>query len=216
VIIANSICAQERVKKYLGRSSRVIYPPVDISRFRFEEYGDFWLSVNRLYPEKRIELQIEAFRQLPEEKLIIVGGYAEADRSSRYASDLLKKFPKNVILVGNVPEDQLILLYARCKAFIITSREEPFGMAPVEAMASGKAVVGMKEGGCLETVIDGSTGLLVEPDVDKIVKAISIISKEPARFMDKCVEQAGRFNVDIFLNKMKITINELMMQNTKI
>lgn len=209
MIIANSISVQERVKKYLGRSSRVVYPPVDTSRFRSEEYGDFWLSVNRLYPEKRIELQIEAFRQLPDEKLLIIGGYAEADRSSAYAMDLRRKFPDNVILLGNVPEDQLILLYSKCKAFIITSMEEPFGMAPVEAMASGKAVVGIREGGCLETIVDGSTGFLVEPEVPQIVNAINIISKEPSKYKEKCMEQARKFNVDIFFDKMKKEINEV-------
>ncbi len=207
VIIANSISVQERVKKYLKRTSKVVYPPVDISRFRFEEYGDFWLSVNRLYPEKRIELQIEAFRQLPHEKLLIVGGYAQADRSSTHASDLLKKFPENVILLGTVSEDELIHLYARCKAFIITSIEEPFGMAPVEAMASGKAVVGMREGGCLETIIDGSTGYLVGPQVPEIVNAINIISRDPSRYKEKCIEQAGKFSVEVFLDKMIKEIN---------
>lgn len=212
VIIANSVSVQERVKKYLNRGSRVVYPPVDISRFGFEEYGDFWLSVNRLYPEKRIDLQIEAFRQLPGEKLIIVGGYAQADRSSRYATNLLRKFPKNVMLLGNVPEDELILLYARCKAFIITSRDEPFGMAPVEAMASGKAVVGIREGGCLETIVDGSTGFLVGPQVPEIINAIKLISMDPSKFKEKCIEQARKFSVDIFLDKMKKEINEAIFK----
>ncbi|TRZ89938.1 MAG: glycosyltransferase family 4 protein [Methanosarcinales archaeon] len=212
VIIANSISIQERVKKYLNRTSKVVYPPVDISRFRFEEYGDFWLSVNRLYPEKRIELQIEAFRQLPNEKLLIVGGYAEADRSSTYARELIKMFPKNVLLLGTVPDDELILLYSRCKAFIITSIDEPFGMAPVEAMASGKPVVGVREGGCLETVVDGSTGLLVKPEVPEIVNAINIISREPSKYKEKCMEQARKFNVDIFFDKMKKEIDEAFLK----
>jgi glycosyltransferase involved in cell wall biosynthesis len=216
VIIANSTSIQERVKKYLNRTSKVVYPPVDISRFRFEEYDDFWLSVNRLYPEKRIELQLEAFRQTPDEKLLIVGGYAEADRSSIYARELMKVFPKNVLLLGTVPDDELILLYSRCKAFIITSIQEPFGMAPVEAMASGKPVVGVREGGCLETVVDGSTGLLVDPVVPEIVNAINIISREPSKYKEKCMEQARKFNVDIFLDKMKEEIDEAILKPKKI
>jgi glycosyltransferase involved in cell wall biosynthesis len=206
VIIANSTSVQKKVKKYLNRSSKVIYPPVSIHNFRLEIYGDFWLSVNRLYPEKRIELQIEAFRKLPNESLLIVGGFADADNSSTYAKNLKINLPENVKLLGSVTEEELIQLYARCKAFIITSIDEPFGMAPVEAMASGKAVVGMKEGGCLETVLDGSTGLLVKPDVDEIVNAIKIISEEPAMFRENCIYQSQKFGADIFIKNMKKVI----------
>lgn len=210
VIIANSLSVQMKVKKYLHRSSKVIYPPVNIHNFRFEKYGDFWLSVNRLYPEKRVELQIEAFRQLPNEHLWIVGGFADADNSSTYAKKLKESLPENVKLLGSVTEEELIRFYATCRAYIITSFEEPFGMAPVEAMASGKAVVGMREGGCLETVTEGATGLLVKPDVDEIVNAIKIISAEPSKFKDKCIEQARKFDKDIFLSRIRTEIEELI------
>jgi glycosyltransferase involved in cell wall biosynthesis len=206
-IIANSTSIQERVKKYLKRNSQVIYPPIDISAFRFEVYGDFWLSINRLYPEKRIELQIEAFRRLPDEKLLIVGGYAQADSSSTYAANIMKDLPGNVKVIGNVSEKELRCLYARCKAFIITSMDEPFGMAPVEAMASGKPVVAVKEGGCLETVVDGVTGLLVKPDIIELLNAINIISKEPFKYKENCIEQARKFDESFFLEKIKKEID---------
>lgn len=210
-IIANSTSIQERVKKYLKRTSKVIYPPIDISAFGFVEYGDFWLSVNRLYPEKRIELQIEAFRGLPGEKLLIVGGFAQADSSYAYAANLMKDIPGNVKVVGTVSEKELRNLYARCKAFIITSRDEPFGMAPVEAMASGKPVVAVKEGGCMETVIDGITGLLVKPDVIEVQNAINIISGEPFKYKDNCIEQARKFDKSVFLDRMKKEIEVVIL-----
>ncbi|MEQ9729183.1 MAG: glycosyltransferase [Candidatus Methanoperedens sp.] len=209
-IVANSISTQKRIKKYLNRTSKVIYPPIDVSRFRFEYYGDFWLSVNRLYPEKRVELQIEAFRQLSEERLLIVGGYAEADHASAYATSLQKNLPDNVKLLGTVREEELIQLYARCKGFIITSIDEDFGMAPVEAMASGKPVVCMKEGGCLETIVDGSTGLLVTPAVSEIVNAINIVSRAPFKYKEKCIEQSRKFDLDIFLNEITKEIEAAM------
>jgi len=205
-IIANSASTQKRMKNYLDRKSTIIYPPIDISIFRFEGYGDFWLSVNRLYPEKRVELQIEAFRKLPHERLLIVGGYAKGDHASPYASNIQNNLSENVILLGTITEKELINLYARCKGFIITSILEDFGMAPVEAMASGKAVVGMNEGGCMETVINGSTGYLVNADVNEIVDAVQLISRDPSRFKDKCIEQARKFDVGRFLNDM---INEI-------
>lgn len=202
-IIANSNSTQKRIKKYLNRTSKVIYPPVDVSRFRFEEYGDFWISVNRLYPEKRVELQIEAFRRLPEDRLLIVGGYAEADHASPYARSVQKNLPGNVEFLGTVTEGELRQLYACCKGFITTSIDEDFGIATVEAMAAGKPVVGMREGGCLETLIDGLTGVLVNPDVSEIVKAINIISREPSKFKEKCIEQSRKFDIDTFLDQMK-------------
>lgn len=202
-IVANSTGTQIRIKNYLSRTSKVIYPPVDVSMFKFEKYGDFWLSVNRLYPEKRVELQIEAFRRLPKERLLIVGGFAEADHASPYARGLQNNLPNNVELLGTATEDELTQLYACCKGFITTSIDEDFGMATVEAMASGKQVVGMREGGCLETVVDGLTGLLVNPDVSEIVKAVNIISREPSKFKEKCIEQSRKFDADTFLNQMK-------------
>ena len=201
-IVANSINTQKRIKRYLKRTSVVVYPPIDTSKFRFEEYGDFWLSVNRLYPEKRVELQIEAFRRIPEERLVTVGGHAEADHASPYAKRIRMNVPDNVELIGAVTEDELIKLYARCKGFITTSLDEDFGMTPIEAMTSGKAVIAMNEGGCLETVINGSTGLLVDANVDEIADAVECISRNPSMFKKKCIEQARKFDVDRFLNEM--------------
>ncbi len=201
---------QKRVKKYYGRDSQIVYPAIDVSRYKFKRYGDFWLSVNRLYPEKRIELQINAFRRMPDEKLVIVGNFTKGDHSQKYASEVLKNLPKNVKLLGSVPEEIMIELYATCKGHITTAFDEDFGMTPIEAMASGKATVAVKEGGYLETIEDGVTGLLVDADVSEIVNAIKIISREPSKYKEKCIEQAGKFSVEIFLDKMKKEINAIL------
>lgn len=144
----------QRVKMYFHRDAEVIYPPVETTKFTCNEYGDFWLSVNRLYPEKRVELQIDAFREMPEEKLIIVGGYSEGDHAKSYAKNIIKNLPDNVKLRGEVSELELLDLYSRCKGLICTAMDEDFGMTPVEAMASGKPVVAVNEGGFKETVTE--------------------------------------------------------------
>lgn len=149
-----------------------------------------------------MELQIEVFRRIPGESLVIVGGHAEADHASPYAKRIRMNLPDNVELLGALTEDELIKLYARCKGFITTSLDEDFGMTPIEAMASGKAVVAMNEGGCLETVVNGSTGLLVDADVDEIVDAVECISRNPSIFKEKCIEQARKFDVDRFFDEM--------------
>jgi glycosyltransferase involved in cell wall biosynthesis len=150
-IVSISEVVRDRVKRYLGRDSRVIYPPVDVEGFRFAGEGDYWLSVNRLYPEKRIEVQVEAFRQMPGEKLVIVGGYGKGDHSERYAKRLLQSLPSNVTVVSNVDDATLKDYYGRCRGLIATSADEDFGMNAVEAMAAGKPVIAVGEGGYRET-----------------------------------------------------------------
>ena len=202
-IAVNSKYTQNRVKEYYKKDSVVIYPPINTSRFRCRSYGDFWLSVNRLYPEKRIELQIEAFRSLPKEKLIIVGGYSKGDHASADVDEIQYNKPDNVDLLFEITEKELIDLYAKCKGFITTSMNEDFGMAPVEAMASGKTVICVGEGGYLESVIDGVTGVYVKPDVADIIRAINSISNNPEKYKDACERQAKKFDKSIFIKSMK-------------
>src|SRR3990172_7088779 len=95
-IVAISENVRNRVRRFYRRDASVIFPPVATSRFRFLELGDTSLSVNRLYPEKRIELQLEVFRRLPEEKLLLVGGYTAGDLAGRYVRSL--NVPPNVTL----------------------------------------------------------------------------------------------------------------------
>ncbi|ADN36165.1 glycosyl transferase group 1 [Methanolacinia petrolearia DSM 11571] len=202
-IVAISKNTRGRILKYHGRESDIIYPPVDVSRYKFKEYGDFWLSVNRLYPEKRIELQIEAFRLMPGEKLVIVGGYAEGDHASVYADKIGENLPDNVEIIGEVSGDELIDLYSRCRGFICTAIDEDYGLTPVEAMAAGKPVVAVDEGGFKETVVDGETGLLVQPDVESIANAVRRISVSPGEFHERCVARANLFSLEKFEEELK-------------
>ena len=205
-IIAISENTKKRIESYLHRDSIIIYPPIEISNYGFKCFGDFWLSVNRLYPEKRIELQIEAFRQMPEEELIIVGGYAKGDHASKYAERIRHNLPENVELQGEITDEDLRDLYAQCKGYITTAMDEDFGMTPIEAMAAGKPVIAVKEGGYLESMVDGVTGMLVEADVESIIKAVGIISKEPEVYKDAGMEIAKSFDKSVFIKRMKEVI----------
>ena len=200
---ANSRNVQKRIKKYYGKDSIVVYPVIDISKYRFKKYGDFWLSVNRLYPEKRIELQVNAFRHMPDEKLFIVGGFTKGNYSEKYVSRILNDLPYNVKLIGPVPEDELIELYATCKGHITTALDEDFGMTPIEAMASGKPTVAVKEGGYLETIEDGVTGVLVDANEMAIVYGVKLISRNPERYKNDCENRAKDFDIPAFIKKME-------------
>ncbi len=202
-VVAISETVQRRIKDFHGISSRIIYPPVDTRRFQFKEYGDFWLSVNRIYPEKRIDLQFEVFRNLPEERLVVIGGYAQGDHAARYYETLAGKIPGNVEMRGAVSEEELMRLYAECRGLICTAVDEDFGLTPLEAMASGKPVVAVNEGGFRETVVHGKTGMLVEANRDALVRAIKEISRDPQQYRDACEKRAAEFDTSIFLEKMK-------------
>lgn len=202
-VVAISETVQRRIRDFHGRSSQVIYPPVDTERFEFKEFGDFWLSVNRIYPEKRIDLQFEVFRDLPEERLVVVGGYAEGDHAAKYYEKLAGKICSNVEMRGAVSEEELMELYDRCKGLICTAVDEDFGLTPIEAMASGKPVVAVNEGGFRETVVHGKTGLLVEANRDELVRAIKEISKDPQQYRDTCKKRAADFDTSIFLKNIR-------------
>ena len=204
-IIAISRNVRDRIQRFYHRGADVIYPSIDTSQYRYLGNGDFWLSVNRLYPEKRIELQVEAFRIIPEERLVIVGGYAKGDHASRYAEKIGMDLPLNVTLCGEVGEDELRSLYARCKGHICTALDEDYGLTPLEAMASGKPVVAVNEGGYRETITE-QTGLLVQPNADKIAGAVRFIAKDPARYKEHCFSRAKEFDIAEFRNQIEAAI----------
>ena len=203
-LACNSRNTQQRIKKYFGRNAAVIHPPIETSRFQYKKNGDYWLSVNRLITHKRVDTQMEAFSRLPDEKLIVVGSYEQAGHFRRHADYIRKIKPANVGILSWVGRSQLLELYANCRGFITTSRDEDFGMAPVEAMASGKPVIAPNEGGYKETVIDGVTGELIDDiNPDKLVQAIKEIGKDPAKYKEACLKQAAKFDTKVFIAKIK-------------
>jgi glycosyltransferase involved in cell wall biosynthesis len=207
IIVANSENIKNRVTRFYHRESTVIYPGIDTSRFHCSEYGDYWLSVSRLYPEKRIELQIESFRRLPDERLLIAGGYSEGDHASVYVQKILRDLPPNVMILGEVSEEKLIDLYSRCKAFLCSAVDEDFGLTPLEAMASGKPVVAVDEGGFKETVTP-ETGVLIHPEVDSIIAAVSAIGPDPEKFRNACIARAQEFDISRFSKLLKIAVSK--------
>jgi glycosyltransferase involved in cell wall biosynthesis len=198
-MVANSRNIAARIKKYYGRDSDVIYPAVDTSRFH--DLGDegFWLSVNRLYPEKRVDVQIKAFALMPEERLVIIGNSGKGDHSVAYAQRLRESLPSNVRILSDISEEELIGYYGRCRGLVTTPVNEDFGMNAVEAMASGKPVIAVKEGGYLESVLDGKTGLLIDCTPEAVVEAVRFISHDPSKYAEACISRAKEFDISVFL-----------------
>ncbi|MDP2684848.1 MAG: glycosyltransferase [bacterium] len=205
VWVCNSQNSKERIKKYYGKEATIIYPPIATGEYAYKPYKNYWLSVNRLLKHKRVDLQVKAFAQLPNEKLIIVGSYEKGARQFESYKKYIESIRGgNVEIIHFADDKKLKELYAECKGFIATAIDEDFGMTVVEAMAAGKPVVAPNEGGYKETVIDGITGKLINNiDVDKLVKAIKEIEGDPEKYKNACLERAKRFDTNNFINKIK-------------
>jgi glycosyltransferase involved in cell wall biosynthesis len=144
-VVAISEFVRERVRRYWDRDASIVYPPVDVETFRPDGAApdDFYLLVAAFVPYKRVDLAIETFAALGR-RLVVVG-----DGPLRAA--LERRLPASVELLGRVPERKLVELYARCRALVYT-QEEDFGIAALEAQASGRPVIALARGGALETV----------------------------------------------------------------
>jgi glycosyltransferase involved in cell wall biosynthesis len=212
-IISISKNVQERVKKYLGKKSKIIYPPTETKKYFYKKSKGYWLSVNRLFQHKRIDLQLKAFSKLPHEKLIIVGSYENSEHFLKYAKYCQKIKPKNVEIKSWITDKELIELYANCKGFIATSLDEDYGMNVVEAMASGKPVIAANEGGFKETIINNKSGILIDNiDENKLADAIKKFGKQiekgPLKFKITCQKQAKKFDTEVFIKKIREQIKK--------
>ena len=163
--VAISTEVQRRIQKFYGRESVVIYPPVSTGRFvPVSDVGDYYLSLGRLIPYKRVDLAIQACSQLGK-TLKVAGSGRDRERLEALAGP-------GVEFMGRVLDDRLPVLMARCKAFIFPGLED-FGIAPVQAMAAGRPVIAFAGGGALDTVIDGVTGVLFhEQTSESLAEAI--------------------------------------------
>lgn len=206
-LVCNSLNTRNRVKKYLNRWAVVIHPPVDTLKYDYRTNGVFWLSVNRLIGHKRIEMQIEAFRQMPQQKLVMVGSYEQSRHFKQYANHIQKMKPENVTILSWVDQSTLIDLYANCRGFITTAREEDFGMTAIEAMASGKFVIAPNEGGYKETVINNVTGRLIDGmSAEQLIAAVNDIADNALHYRLPCLNHARQFDTRLFIKKIKDAI----------
>lgn len=155
-VFANSKNVQGRLKRYLGVDSEVLYPPVNTERFNWLSDGGYFLSTARLEPLKRVDLIVEAFKQMPEQQLIVTSGGSQLEALQKLAGDA-----QNIEFSGWVTEERLAELVGHCKATIYIPQDEDFGMSPVESIAAGKPVIGVCEGGAKETIDHGVNGILI-------------------------------------------------------
>lgn len=200
LVIANSVNVQKRIKKYLHKDSTVVYPPCDTQTFHWLGQEDYYFSFARLDPLKRVDVIVKAFAQMPDKHLIIASTGPEMGRLKALAEK-----SRNIRFVGPVDDNQLKDLLGKSIASIYIPREEDFGISPVESLAAGKPVLGVAEGGLLETITHGETGVLIpaNPGPEDLIDAVHELNPPQALTMrESCEKRAGQFDKEIFLKKM--------------
>jgi glycosyltransferase involved in cell wall biosynthesis len=207
--IAISRTVQERIQRIYHRESVVIHPPVDTSYFtpdlsvsKRAKSSDYYLIVSRLIPYKRIDLAVEAFRQLPTEKLVIVG-------DGRDLASLQASAGSNVTFLGHQERSAMRELVRGCKAFLFPGLED-FGIAPVEAMAAGRPVIAFGGGGALDTVVPGVTGEhFAEQSSHSLAEVLAAF--DPGQYDPAaCQAQAARFSSANFRAKLTAHLDQLL------
>ena len=217
-MIAISTLVKNRIKKYYNRESDIIFPPVDISKLsKIQKYtantlartvlaGDYFLTVSRLVPYKKIDVLIRAANQV-KENLIVVGLGSEYKYLKGLAGPTVK-------ILGHVSDLELIGYYEHCKAFLHAG-EEDFGISMVEAQALGKPVIAYGVGGAVDIVIPGKTGILLENNsVKSFVQSLSefdTMTFNPS----VCRDSAKRFDKLIWQKQIKERISNLCQEKKK-
>ncbi|MFN7975805.1 MAG: glycosyltransferase [Acidobacteriota bacterium] len=211
--VAISRTIRDRIYRAYGLDSEVIEPPVDTDFFRppageRDKQPRPFLVVSALVPYKRVDLIVEAFRGL-EQKLRIVGRGPDLDLLRRQA-------PANVAFLGEVGTDALLEEYQGCRALIHAAVED-FGIAPVEAMACGRPVIGLAQGALPETVTPGTTGILFpEQSVSAIRQAVSDLDKRgDISFNPQAIrESVLRFSTERFRERFASFVGDRLKLRT--
>ncbi|MFL6602474.1 MAG: glycosyltransferase family 4 protein [Steroidobacteraceae bacterium] len=195
--VANSRFIARRIWKVYRREATVIYPPVDVDAFQLSERkDDFYLTVSRMVPYKKIPMIVEAFRHLPQRRLVVIGDGTEMARVRKMAGP-------NVELLGFQSSEVVRDYMQRARAFVFAA-EEDFGIAPVEAQACGTPVIAFGRGGALETVRGlehaRPTGIFfAEQSPAAIAAAVTEFEHNESKFDPRsCRDNSQRFSPSVF------------------
>jgi len=212
--IAISETIKDRIRNVYNRDSTVIYPPVEIDKFRFDpsrKKGDYYVCVSALVPYKRVDIMVEAFNKMRDKRLIIVG---DGDLRKEWEG---RRVSSNIKFTGWVRHDEVVKICAGAKAFLFAAMED-FGIAPVEAQALGLPVIAYGKGGTEETVtpINGPrkeanpTGLFFyEQNARSLIDAIHEFERREGEFNPlNARRNAERFSEEKFVNSIKSFVAE--------
>lgn len=209
--LVNSRVVRQRVARAYGIEASVVPAPlVDVfTEVRPEHVGDsfvrvggYFLCVARLLPYKNVHQVVEAFRELPDQRLVVVGSGPERERLHAVA-------PGNVHFLRDLTDGQLATVYRRCRALVSASHED-FGLTPLEAAGHGRPSVLLRAGGFLDTMVEHETAVFFDvPQPDLIAQAVRQCAARPwdERALRAHVE---RFSQDVFLRRIDDEVRQLL------
>ena len=192
-----SRAVSERIQRAYRREAPVIYPPVELERFHPNpQRGDYYITVSRLVAHKRIDLLVQAFSKL-NLPLIVIGDGPELPNLRKIAT-------ANIQLLGYQPDDEVVDLLSKARGFVCAA-EEDFGIAIVEAQAAGCPVITYRQGGALDTVIEGVTGLFIEEQSpDSVIDAVQRFERRASYFrIEDMLNNAQSFSKARFLHEFQ-------------
>jgi glycosyltransferase involved in cell wall biosynthesis len=205
--LANSFNVARRIHKLYRRPARVVYPPVDVERFRPDlPREEFFLAVSRFVPYKRLDLILEVFTRSGK-PIVVIGEGPEFSRAKRIAG-------LNVKLLGYQSDEVVADHLQRAKAFV-SAADEDFGIACVEAQAAGCPVIGYRTGGTSEIVngwpASDATGIFFDNQRwDTLAEAIELFETHRAAFRPEiCSRNAERFGSERFERELRGAVEEL-------
>lgn len=210
--VANSHYIARRINKVYRRVADVIYPPIEIEKFSAgTQKKDFFLTASRLVPYKRINLIVEAFNEMPNRQLVVIGDGPDFDKIKNIAKE-------NIIMLGYQADPVLIQHMQEAKAFIFAA-EEDFGLLPVEAQACGTPVIAFGKGGALETVrglehTQPTGAFFFQQTKEELKNAVVEFEKNSHLCtMHHCLENASRFHPDSFSRTFKSFIDKKLTEH---
>jgi len=201
--IANSHYIAHRIWKCYNRTAHVIYPPVDVDRFYIgKKRQNYFITISRLVPYKRVDIIIEAFNHL-KLPLVIVGDGPGMKQLKRIAGPTIE-------LIGHQSATEVESLLSTARAFIF-SAEEDFGIVNVEAQAAGLPVIAFGRGGALETVIENKTGIFFKHQTTLcLIEAIQEFLEKEEKFDPQEIRKnAERFPRSRFEREFKAFVDEV-------
>jgi glycosyltransferase involved in cell wall biosynthesis len=196
---ANSPIIARRLYKYYKRDAEVLYPPVDIDSYYNGGDEGFYLHLGRLDEEKGVPAIVEAFAE-SNHRLVLAGGRGDINDNIRSRI----RHSENIEYRGFVDEDEKIKLLATCRAVVFNGRDEDFGIVPIEANASGKAILARNEGFPAVYVADGTNGYLHDGTPEEIYKVLERFEREDVTEPETRVKRFARDNFESQLTEQTV------------